>query len=191
MAGEEVFPVIGGGSGDDAVEVVGVALGFHEALLASGGAALPVGALLRLAVEGGDDRFGFYGRFVLGAIAEVDDLFRMVEGVAGVGVIAMVTGIGGGGGVSVADGACHEMNRGCSEEAYVADLEKTVVPTGGGHPDLEADDGVGDRRDGSGDAAEGREPLERRAGGLIFEGGEIALLDAREGDGGVGEFESA
>ena len=99
----EAFPVVGGSSGDDAVEVVGVALGFHEALLASGGAAFPVGALLRLAVEGGDDRFGFYGGLVLGAIAEVDDLFGMAEGEAGVGVIAMVTGIGGGGGVSVAD----------------------------------------------------------------------------------------
>ena len=103
----------------------------------------------------------------------------------------MVTGIGRSSGVSVADGGCHEMNPWCSGEASVADFEKSVVPIGGGHPDLEADDGVGDRRDGSGDAAEGREPLERRAGGLIFEGGEIALLDAREGDGGVGEFESA
>jgi hypothetical protein len=77
----------------------------------------------------------------------------------------MVTGIGGGGCVSVADGGCHEMNRGGSEEAYVADLEKSVVPVKGGHPDLEADDGVGDGRDGSGDAAEGWKPLERGAGG--------------------------
>jgi hypothetical protein len=128
---------------------------------------------------------------VLGAIAEVDHLFRMAEGVTGVGAIAMVTGIGGGGGVSVADGGSHEMNQGRSEEAYVADLEKPVVPTGGGHPDLEADDGVGDGRDGSGDAAEGREPLKRGAGSFVVEGREVALLDAREGDGCVGELESA
>src|SRR5438045_2323059 len=103
-----MLPVIGGGSGDDAVEVIGVALGFHEALLASGGAAIPVGALLRLAVEGGDDRFGFYGRLMLGAIAEVDDFFGMAESEAGVGIIAMVTSVGRGGGVSVAECGSHE-----------------------------------------------------------------------------------
>ncbi len=190
-AGEEMLKVIGGGSGDDAVEVVRVALSFHEALPASGGAAIPVGALLRFAIEGGDDCFGFYGRLVLGAITVVDDLFRMAEGEASVGVVTMVTGIGGGGGVSVADGGCHEMNPWCSGEAPVANLEKPVVPVGGRHPDLEADDGVGDGRDGSGDAAEEREPVERRAGGLVVKGGEVALLGACEGDGRVGELESA
>jgi hypothetical protein len=84
------------------------------------------------------------------------------------------------------------MNRGCSEEAYVADLEKPVVPVGGGHPDLEADDGVGDGRDGSGDAAEGREALERRAGSFVVKGGEVAtLLIACDSDGGVWKLESA
>jgi len=102
-----------------------------------------------------------------------------------------VTGVGGGGGVSVAQCGSHEANPGCSGESSITDFDKPVVPVGGGHPDLEADDGVGDGRDGSGDATEGRESLERRAGRLVLERGEIALLDARDGDGGVGELESA
>jgi hypothetical protein len=65
-----------------------------------------------------------------------------------------------------------------------------VIPTGGGHPDFELDDGVGDGRDGTGDAAEGREMIQRTAGGSVVDGGEVALLDAREGDGGVRKFET-
>jgi hypothetical protein len=66
-----------------------------------------------------------------------------------------------------------------------------MIPVGRRHPDLEADDGVGDGRDGSCDAAEGREPLERRAGSFVVERREVALLGVREGDGGVWELESA
>src|SRR4051794_37871427 len=109
-----MLPVIGGGSGDDAVEVIGVKVCFPEALLASGGAAIPIGALLRLAVVGGDDGFGFYGRLMLGAVAEVDDLFGMAESEAGVGLIAVVTSVGCGGGVSVAECGSHEADPGCS-----------------------------------------------------------------------------
>jgi hypothetical protein len=189
-ASEETFPVVGGGSGDDAVEVGGITLSLHKTLPASGGAPAPVGLCGGSIVEGGDDGLGLDGGLVDGAISEVDDLFRVAEGEASVGHGALVTGVGGRDSVALANGACHEAIPGTSGEAAVADSHKPVVPAGDGHPDLELDRGVGNRRDGADDAAECGQIIERSAGCAVVDGRQISFFNARERDGGVGEFET-
>jgi len=46
-----------------------------------------------------DDRLGDDGGFVDGAVAEVDDLFGMVQRPGGVGTATLVSGVGGSAGV--------------------------------------------------------------------------------------------
>jgi hypothetical protein len=76
--GEEMLPVIGGGTGDDAVEVVGVSRGFHGARDGREGqsdSSPPSTASLRSAPTGmaAPPEASRASR----AIAEVDNLFRM------------------------------------------------------------------------------------------------------------------
>ena len=155
--GQQVGPIVGGRAGDDAVVILGVALGFHERLAAAVGAGAEVGALRALAVEGVQDGLGFHGRFVDGAIAEVGDLLGVIERPGGIGAAGMVAGIGGGGGVVVGHGVRQLVVADGARETAVADALELAVPVGGGHPDFELDIGIGRWLDGSGHAAEGRQ----------------------------------
>ena len=97
---QQVRPIVGGRAGDDAVVIVGVALRFHQGLAAAVGAGAEIGPFGIVAVEGVQDGLGFHGGLVNGAIAEVGDLFGMVERPGRVGAAGVVAGVGGGGGVA-------------------------------------------------------------------------------------------
>src|SRR6185312_12763166 len=79
-AREKVGPVIGGGAGDDAVEVVGKPLRFHESLAAAVRTTDEVPAGGRSAVERLHDGAGLYRGFVHRAVTEIDQLFGMADG---------------------------------------------------------------------------------------------------------------
>src|ERR1039458_747949 len=105
--GQQVRPIVGGRARDDAIVILGVALGFHQRLAAAVGAGAEVRALGVLAVEGVQDGLGFHGRFVNGAMAEVGNLLGVIERPSGIRPACMVTGVCGGGGVVVRDGVAH------------------------------------------------------------------------------------
>src|SRR6185312_9324909 len=65
-------PVEARGAGDNAVEIVGIALGFHHGGAAAGGATGPVRVFRGACVERGDDGFRGDGHFVGGAVAVVN-----------------------------------------------------------------------------------------------------------------------
>src|SRR5205814_1059682 len=90
--------VVGRGAGDDAVVVVGEALGFGEGLTAAGGASVPEGQLGSGAVVAGGDGFGGDGHFVDGAVGEVEELIGVADDESR--LVAGVAGVGAGGGVS-------------------------------------------------------------------------------------------
>src|SRR5438128_8844187 len=89
-------PVIRGRAGDDAVVIVRVALGFHQSLASAVRAGVEIGALWRGAIERPDDGLGVYRCFVDGAMPEIDDLLRMVEGPFGGLAAVLMACIGGG-----------------------------------------------------------------------------------------------
>src|ERR1039458_7882148 len=98
--GQHVGPEVGGRAGEDAVEVGGEALGFHERFAPAIGAAIEIGMLRGLAVEGLNEVLGVHSGEVQGAIAEVVHLFRMMVGPARVLAVGFVSGVGASGGVA-------------------------------------------------------------------------------------------
>ena len=92
-----------GRAGDDAVEVVGIALRFHQRLAAAVRAAVEVRARGRGAVVAADDRLRDLGDAVDRDVAEVQLALEIVERPAGTGDAGDVTGVGAGGGVTGVD----------------------------------------------------------------------------------------
>lgn len=125
-----------GGAGDDAIEVIGEALGEGEALAAALGAAVVVGAGGGGAVVGADEHFGGLGGDVEGAEAEIEE-FLAVEGEAGSGFLGGgVAGIGGGGGEAGGEGAgmigdAARGIEGFASPAAVTEHVEAAVPVGG------------------------------------------------------------
>ena len=94
--------MIGRIAGDDAIEILRIALGFHQRFAPAVGAALEIGEFRRRARIGADDRLGGVGGFLEGAIAEVDLLFGMVQRPAGIGADGgLMAVIGGGDGATL------------------------------------------------------------------------------------------
>src|SRR5581483_11072335 len=83
--GGSVITGIGGGAGDDADEVVGVALRFHECFTATVGTANEVGIGWFLTIEGADDGFSLDGGFMDSAVGEVDEFFGVTNSPGSVG----------------------------------------------------------------------------------------------------------
>ncbi len=142
-----------GRAGDDAVEVFGVAGHFHKGLPTAGGAAVPIGVLRAFAVVSGHNRFRCDDGVVYGAIAEVDDFFRMPEREHA--VAAFVAGIGGRGCVAFLHGLRHGGVADHAGPSAVADDLDLAVPVFG-KPDFHFDVGIGGRLERGGDAAVGR-----------------------------------
>ena len=150
--GADARPVVRGRPGDDAVEIVGVTLRLHHALAASARAADEVRALGVLAIELLDDRLrGLRGQ-VHGAMAEVELALGIVQGPAGVGAAALVTGVGACGGVAALERGAAVHHRGLCEVLHAADEaaaaahHEAAVPIVG-EQQLEVDlllDGAGD-----------------------------------------------
>ncbi len=155
IGGEEMGPKVSGRAGEDAVVIVGKALGFHERLAAAVGTTGEVGVFRCIAIEGLDDRFGLDGHFVDGAIAEVGDFFGMAESPIGVDAIGSMAGVGGGSGVTVTNGGGHFGVVDRTGEAAVAGAAKFAVPVCRREPDFKMDFRIADRADDSADATEG------------------------------------
>ncbi len=134
--------MIGRGAGDDAIEVFGIALGFHEGFAAAIGAADEVAAGNVLAVEGADDGFGLGGGFLEGAVAEVDEFFGVADGPGGAGLRFVVAVVGAGGGIAAAESREERAGGDGARPAAVADLLILAVPAFVGQPDFDFDVGV-------------------------------------------------
>ena len=146
--------VVGRGAGDDAVEVVGEPLRFHQRLAPAGRAADEIGQLRTAALLGGDQRLGRIGGFLQRARREVRDLLGVPQRpdrgatVADVAVVSACRGI-------ASLGARLDGSRGYGAgQAAVADLDILAVPRPA-HRDhhLDADLGVRGRPAGHRDQA--------------------------------------
>src|SRR5262245_33945376 len=111
---------------DDTVKVIGEHLRFLQTLASTGGATVPVGPALRLAVEGFDQCFGFDSHLVFGAPGEVCKFFGVAEdeGSARIGM----TGIRRNRGVAELERLAESSVADVSGPASVADSLKLVVP---------------------------------------------------------------
>src|SRR5277367_3008720 len=104
-------PEVSSVAGDDAVEIGGIALRFHETLLAALGAAGVVSLLGGLPVVGTQDGFRVHGSEMQAAVAVVDQpvfvaepIFRLAGGVPGVGAGGGEAGLQSGCHGGIADG---------------------------------------------------------------------------------------
>ena len=77
--GTQLRLIIGGGAGDDAIEVFRITLRFHQALPSARGAAGPVRKARGAVIELGDDGFRLDCHLVDGSIREIDDFVRMSD----------------------------------------------------------------------------------------------------------------
>jgi len=178
-----VSPVVGGSTGEDSVEILGEALGFHQRLTAAVGTTLEIGVRCRPAVERLDQALGVHVGFMQRAVAEIHDLLRVFESPARVRAVAFVPRVGGGGGVTAPEVARQRVIVDRPGEAAVAGRQEPAVPPGGGQPDLKTDVGIAGGPDDAGHAAECGEPVERAAIGRR----ERARADGLRADGGVGQ----
>src|SRR6202030_4035358 len=91
--GQEVGPEVRGSTGENAVEIFWKALRFHQRFSAAIGTAIEIGVARRIVVERLYEAFGVFGRGVQAAIAEIDDLLRMLIRPACVFGIALMPGV--------------------------------------------------------------------------------------------------
>lgn len=66
-------------AGNDAVELVGVAVGLQQAFASAAGATVPVRIACLTTVEGFDECLSLDGHLVLGAVGEVDEFLRVTN----------------------------------------------------------------------------------------------------------------
>ena len=148
---------IGGRTGQHAIEVVGELGHFHQSLPAAGGAAVPIRVLRALAIVGLDQSLRLDDRFVYRAPAEIDDLFRMPESEHA--VAALMAGVGGSGGISIAQRRGHLREADDAGPAAIAHHFEFAIPIFDGQPQFHLDVGVGGGPQRGGDAAMGWEHL--------------------------------
>ena len=104
---EKMCPIIGGSASENAVEIVGEALGFHQRFTAAIGATTEIGMRYGLIVEGFNELFGVDGGEMESAVTEVGDFFRMTIGPGSIGAFGLMAGVAGGTGVTVIDVVGH------------------------------------------------------------------------------------
>ena len=143
-AGVEARPVVGRVAGDEAVEVLGIALRLHQTLLAALGAADVVGVLRRLAVIRARNRLAVHGRHVRAAMAEIGDEVRPAEGPRGIERAgADVAGVGARSGITARKGQPHRAVADDAGRAAVADHLELAIPAFARHPHFELHSGRG------------------------------------------------
>src|SRR5439155_19695752 len=89
-------PVVGRGSRDDSIEVLGVPLRFHERFTAPIRTPHEVVSRWILAVERANDRFGLHAGLMHSPMPEVHQFLRMSDGPRGVTALVAIVGYGGG-----------------------------------------------------------------------------------------------
>ena len=147
--------VVARGARDDGVEVLRVALRFHERHAAAAGAAVEIREARRAAIERGGRGLALHRGFVDRAIAEVNQLLGMPDREAGVG--AGVAGVGRGDGVAALQTLAERAVLNRAAPRAVADREELAVPARRRQPHFRLDVGVARRLDRQRHAAERRE----------------------------------
>src|SRR5579863_2963459 len=113
------------------------------------------------AIERVNNRLGFLGGLMDGAIPKVDDLFRVAERPAGIGCVTLVTRVGGGTGVAVQDGIGKSGVIDGAGESAVALAMILAVPSESRQPDFKFDVRIAGGLYHAFDAAEIGQLLER------------------------------
>ncbi len=145
---------IGGRTGNDAVEIFGIARHFDQSLPATRGAAVPIGVFRTFAIVGTDDCLRCDDGVMHGAIAEIDNFLRMAQREHT--VAAFVTGVCRSGGVAFFHRLRHGGVADHAGPSAVADDFDLAVPVLG-HPDFHPDVGIRRGLECRGHTAIGRE----------------------------------
>ncbi len=150
-------------AGDDAVELVRIAIGLQKPFSAAARASIPVGVSRVATIKGAENRLCLDGHFMFRAVGEIDELFRMPQhkGAAR----ALVTIVGCAGGVAPAECVGKRLIVNRSAPAAAAHSQKFSIPPGDGEPHLDLDLGVARRPQRGRDTTERRQIRESAAGG--------------------------
>ena len=144
-------PVVRGVTGDDAVEILWVTLGFNQRRVAALGAAIEVGMGQSTGVEGAEKGAVSLRHDVDSTVGEIDNTAITTESpgtvVGGGGDVA---GVGAAGGIAALQGGDHGAKTNVTGEATIADGHQLVVPVCR-HPEFEVHFGG----NAGSDAAEG------------------------------------
>ena len=167
---------------DNAVEVAGKALRFHQRLAAAIGAGIEIGFRLGLAVVGQDDLLRKLGGEMHRAPPEILHLLRMAKGPAGIAGFRAMTGVGTSDGKTADEITGHLAHADGTSESAIACAEKAAVPILTRQPDFEVDCRVAGGSQHAGNATERGQMLERRDAG---NGQRARRYGFRHGDGGV------
>ena len=182
---------IGGGAGDDAVEVVRESLCLDEGLPPAGRASVEVRARRVRAVEGGGDRLALHRHLVHRPICVINKLLGMAEREAR--VASRVSRVGGTGRIPGAKRSSHRAVCDRAGPPTVSNRLVFPVPSRRGQPHFNFDIGIGRRLDRCGHAAEGGQRgvrLSAVTGGRRGRRRECACDDRlRHGDGRIGQFQ--
>ena len=149
-------------AGDDAVEIVGIALRFDQRLAAAGRAGVEIRARRARVVVRGDDRLCGHGHLVNRSMSEVHELLGMTGDE--IGVAADVARVGPRCRVSRFHRGRQRRIRNRPAQPAVAGRLQLAIPSGLRQPDFDADVGVAGWRQFQRHATERRQRLERRSG---------------------------
>ena len=154
--------VIGGSSGENAVVVIGKALGLHKPLLSAGGTANEIGECGFLSVIRANDLFCGNGHFVRGTRTPIPPLLSVAhENIAVFHRGRRSTHIGVGHRVATAYPGRQVLVPNRARVAAVACSLILAVPAGSGHPDFNSDIGIAGRHERGRNTAERREIVHR------------------------------
>ena len=103
------------------------------------GAAGKKGVLRRLAIKCLDDGLGFHRHLMYGAIAKINDEFRVAESPTSIYAASAVASISAGGSVAMAHRVRHAQIIRTPRKAAIAFATKVAVEAGLRHPDFQLD----------------------------------------------------
>ena len=139
-------------AGDDAIELVRIAISLQKPFSAAARASIPIGVSRVATIKGADDRLCLDGHFVFRAVGKIDKLLRMPEHKCA--TLALVTIVGRTGGVAPAECVGKPLIVDRSAPAATTHGQKFPIPAGDREPHLDLDLGVARRPQSGRDPAE-------------------------------------